>query len=511
MSYLDTMYEGLFKEAAPLGNTFGNTFANQDNGAAPDKQPEPPKPMAVPAAQQQAQTPAQPAPRALTWMEQQQQRNPAPKQPPMSPAPRALTAAEQEQMNPKPPVINPYAGMPQTQEDWQRNMAENPDLWNLKGEQEVVGSDWNPDIPGELTSEQKAEIDAATNATEPAKPVAQPNQAQQQQTQPAPTVDIVLGRNSMPQSYYGERQQTQDTEEYLKRTEEANNQPPPPQKPTGPTTAADAFKLNAKGELGTTEYLRNAETGEYSPVFRPLDDKEIEAFGKRLGYDEAFMESEMFQKQMTDEQRMAYLTGVITKDASDWFADNWNLISGTDFALSIGAEGFGDALSWMKHIGIDTTNNATEGMKNRMLSRYLDSPEGESRMREIISKSPYSTVKTVCDQMLGSGQAPAISEKAQGYLTEAVKSKCWEGLSENFFGNLPGVISLWFKSMGWNTMGELANNPWMFYSGLLALLAGGGALIGGGLGLFGNGGGGSTVIVQQSPQDSYRQSLYRTF
>ena len=199
MSYLDTMYEGLFKEAAPWGNTVGNMFSNQDNGAAPVKQPESTKPTAVPAAQQTGQTSTQSAPRAMTWMEQQQQKNPAPQQNSMSPAPRAMTAAEQEQLNPKPTAIDLYAGMPQTQEDWQRNLAANHQLYPDEvpiggtGDEEatlapnqqyeinaVTGKPYiveyaDRDVapaqrrPTEAQiAEQRAKADAATNATVPA-------------------------------------------------------------------------------------------------------------------------------------------------------------------------------------------------------------------------------------------------------------------------------------------------------------------------------------------------------
>lgn len=260
-------------------------------------------------------------------------------------------------------------------------------------------------------------------------------------------------------------------------------------------------------------------------------------FGTQYGINEDFMASDAFRKDMSDEQRIAYLSAAIAKDVRDFSEANgtvgdWvdtkmngvidkvdgfltgadddlsNFIKSTFFGMEISPEGRAEAQA-----GLDARTQARQdALKTRFLNKYLASKHGQAVVDKVLDAAPLSTVKQMVDTMKNQTGSVKLSDQATQLLENKVKQKCYNAMSEDFFGNLPQVASLWFKSKGMDTLSGWAENPWIFYSGLLAILLGGGALIGGGLGLFGGGGGGgSTVVVQQSPQDSYRQNLYKTF
>jgi hypothetical protein len=523
MSYLDTMYEGLFKEAAPWGNafgkTFGNAFSNQDNGAAPDKQPEPPKPMAVPAAQQNQSPAPEPkpqnqfapkaVPRALTAEEQGIK---------PQPAPRALTWEEQQKQNQPPvqpqPEINPYAGMPQTQEDWQRNQQENPGLWEQPGEIENVPADWNPDIPAEYTPEQRRAL---------------AEQKYLRGEQLTPEENRMLRPESPVQTVSEQPPTTTATN--------AGTQPPPAfsGKPQAPFNQNARITADANGKIGVTRDIRTTD-GQVVPRFVPFENtQEITQFGLDNGLNQEFIQSDAFQKNMTDEQRIAYLTGALENDIRAYSEANATVGDATDKFMNEIANTWDDIMTngsvsrfiRTRLFGMEDSEEATQlrqeelnartksrddALKMQFMNKYLESEHGKAMVSNIVDNCPLSTVKQMVDTLQSQGTSSGISEQATQMLTNAVQKKCYNALSENFFGNLPMVASLWLKQKGLGGLAGFAENPWIFYSGLIALLLGGGALIGGALGLFGGGdGGGSTVVVQQSPQDSYRQNLYRTF
>ena len=68
----------------------------------------------------------------------------------------------------------------------------------------------------------------------------------------------------------------------------------------------------------------------------------------------------------------------------------------------------------------------------------------------------------------------------KGVFEQAAKSRMWDAVKRNPFKNLPSAIGLWFKSQGWEGMGDFAGNPGLFY-GILALLVGGSVWLGGSL------------------------------
>lgn len=508
MSYLDTMYEGLFKEAAPWGNTFGNTFANQDNGSAPDKQPEPPKPMAVPVAQQQAQTPAQPAPRALTWMEQQQQNNPAPKQPAMSPAPRALTAAEQEQMNPKPPAeaqiaeqrakadaatnatapakaeevqpSQPYMPAQGSQDESDMQAKANAitiqsqlDALNPEEDAARIGIDplylQNILNRNNLTPEQKLEAYRryVSNAENKAITV--------NETMPA-----AIASNSLTQAELNDNTFKQTTGRDASLSEFINTYGADADLPSRFKPAmipgTDSVVRNDLMNISTEETLQVLDDLKDNPAGI---DKALEAIGSCRGIDPAFLRSEQFQS-LTPDQQATYALAAVER----------SVMNGTDF---------GDKINGVLSKGDTKTN---------VFDTYMKTQNGKKQVKSMIDALPPQAMSKVCERLGLTGES-TLSPETDAFLKDAVKTRCWDALSDNFFGNLPSVIGLWFKSMGWQQMGGLAENPWLFYGGLVTLLLGGGALLTGGL--FGGGDSSPTVVVQQSPQDSYRQNLYKTF
>lgn len=71
-------------------------------------------------------------------------------------------------------------------------------------------------------------------------------------------------------------------------------------------------------------------------------------------------------------------------------------------------------------------------------------------------------------------------QELKGVFEQAAKSRMWDAVKRNPFKNLPAATSLWFKSQGWDGMGDFAGNPGLFY-GVMALLLGGAVWLGGSL------------------------------
>ena len=519
MSYLDTMYEGLFKEAAPWGNSFGNTFANQDNGSAPDKQPEPPKP----------------APRAVPAAEQE---NPGLFQPRNDvDAPIGGTGNES--------AIDPYAGMPQTQEDWNRNKQDNPELWNQPGEL-IIGNDA---IGG--TGDEVATPFGLANATVPAKEEEfQPSQpympapnsqdeADMQAKADAITIQSQLGalnpeedaarigidplylQNILNRNNLTPEQKLEAYRRYVSNAENKAitvNETMPAAIASNSLTQAEVndntFKQTTGRDASLSEFintygadadlpsrfkpamipgtdsmvrndLMNISTEETLQVLDDLKDnpagidKALEAIGSCRGIDPAFIRSEQFQS-LTPDQQATYALAAVER----------SVMTGTDL---------GDKINGFLSKGDTKTN---------VFDTYMKTQNGKQQVKAMIDALPPQAMSIVCEKLALTGES-TLSPETESFLKDAVKTRCWDALSDNFFGNLPSVVGLWFKSMGWQQMGGLAENPWLFYGGLVTLLLGGGALLTGGL--FGGGDSSPTVVVQQSPQDSYRQNLYKTF
>jgi hypothetical protein len=84
----------------------------------------------------------------------------------------------------------------------------------------------------------------------------------------------------------------------------------------------------------------------------------------------------------------------------------------------------------------------------------------------------------------GSGMLDGLSgERGQmikGVFEEAAKSRMWDAVKRNPLKNLPAAVGLWFKSQGWDSLGNFAGNPGLFY-GIMALLIGGAVWLGGSL------------------------------
>lgn len=76
--------------------------------------------------------------------------------------------------------------------------------------------------------------------------------------------------------------------------------------------------------------------------------------------------------------------------------------------------------------------------------------------------------------------ASLFNEAEMKELTGAAQSASWNAIKSDPFGNLPKVMGLFLRQHGMGSMADYAENPLIFYGGLLALLFGGGALISGG-------------------------------
>ena len=71
-------------------------------------------------------------------------------------------------------------------------------------------------------------------------------------------------------------------------------------------------------------------------------------------------------------------------------------------------------------------------------------------------------------------------QELKGVFEQAAKSRMCDAVKRNPFKNLPAAVGLWFKSQGWDSVGNFASNPGLFF-GVMALLIGGAVWLGGSL------------------------------
>lgn len=83
-------------------------------------------------------------------------------------------------------------------------------------------------------------------------------------------------------------------------------------------------------------------------------------------------------------------------------------------------------------------------------------------------------------QEMGQDGSQMFNQQEMGQIMSAAKTATWNAIKKNPVQNIPKAVGLFLRSKGMNGMAGMAENPFMFYGGLLAAVAGGAYMLSGG-------------------------------
>lgn len=133
-----------------------------------------------------------------------------------------------------------------------------------------------------------------------------------------------------------------------------------------------------------------------------------------------------------------------------------------------------------------------------------ENPNFMPSLVEAVKKGSPEAIKELQQISSGKGGASMFNDDEMKQITGAAKSASWNAIKSDPLGNLPKVMGLFLRQQGLGGAAEYAENPMVFYGGLLALLFGGGAMLSGGFG-------GSSQQQPQVVNNYYGQQPQRGF
>ena len=151
----------------------------------------------------------------------------------------------------------------------------------------------------------------------------------------------------------------------------------------------------------------------------------------------------------------------------------------TSFGSKVKALGPIDAIS----AKLGNMDQVPEADKAALFQKFKEeNPNFMPSLVEAVKGGSPDAIKALQQFSSGKGGSSFFSDDEMKQITGAAKSASWNAIKSDPLGNLPKVMGLFLRQQGFGNMAEYAENPLMFYGGVLALLFGGGAMLSGGFG-----------------------------
>lgn len=149
----------------------------------------------------------------------------------------------------------------------------------------------------------------------------------------------------------------------------------------------------------------------------------------------------------------------------------------TGFAAKADSLGYIDLISAAN----GDMDQVPEADKVKLFQKFKEeNPNFVPSLAEAVKNGSPEAIEELQKLASGKDGSSYFTEDEMKQITDAAKSASWNAIKSDPFGNLPKVMGLFLRQQGLGGIAGYAENPLVFYGGLLALLFGGGSMLFGG-------------------------------